>query len=81
MNPFQARKLTYVISASVIVFPIMVAFDSKHGVLYLAMMIFGIVAIMFILVKYWKCSHCKSYFPLTMSIEAKYCPECGDKIQ
>ncbi len=81
MNPFKVRKLTYIASALEIIFPIAIAFDTKHGMLYFAMMLLVLLGVIIALLKYWKCPHCKTYFPISMSLNAKYCPECGEKLQ
>ena len=81
MNTFRVRKITYIICACEIFFPIAIAFDIKHGLWYLAVMIFGIMTVILLLLKYWKCPYCKKYFPLTMSLDAKHCPKCGEKLQ
>ena len=81
MSPFKVKKLTYIATDLEIIFPIAIAFDPKHSMLYFAMMLLVFAAIIIALLKYWKCPHCKTYFPISMSLNAKHCPECGEKLQ
>ena len=80
MNPFKARKLSYVlIGVSIAV--LIVSIYSGYPMVGLVSLIVGLVLVIGLLLKYWKCPDCKAYFPLYMSLDAKYCPQCGKKLQ
>jgi rubrerythrin len=81
MNPFHVKKITYIATVLEIIFPIAIAVDTKHSIWYLAMMLLILAGIIIALLKYWKCPHCKNYFPISMSLSAKHCPTCGEKLQ
>ena len=81
MSPFKVKKITNIVAIFQIVFPFGIAFDMKHSTVYMLLMGLSLAGIIITLLKYWKCPHCKEYFPVSMSLKAKHCPACGEKLQ
>lgn len=80
MSPFKARKISYIIIALAIISQFIGILCGKI-MLGLICMIAMLGVMIILLLKYWKCPHCKRYFPLYMSLDSKYCPVCGKQIQ
>lgn len=79
MNPFTARKISYLIIALGITATVICCLCGYPTIALIVMAISAMITIG-LLALYWRCPECRAWFPISMSLDSKFCPLCGKKI-